>query len=156
MSKLTLKKTDTHAVVKIGNTTGSSVTETITLKTDLIDAAKEVVGVGISPVVTIVNIQWTGISGTTFSISRGGNVIFNGDVVGSSPMNFNEFGYVDNEGDTSDIAVTIDGSSKGQIYLGLRKQSGYTPFVENATYGAYDDPTRLGASTTIPGSPDKV
>lgn len=156
MSKLILKKTDTHVAIKIGNTTGVPVTETITLNSDLLNSGKESILGGAVPTVSIVNIQWTGVSGTTFSISRNSQVIFNGDVVGSSPMNFNEFGYVDNENSTFNIVVTIDGTSKGQLYIGLRKQSGYTTFVENATYGAYDDPTRVGASTTLYGSPDRV
>jgi len=52
-----------------------------------------------------------------------------------------------------DIRLTFDGS--GHCIIRLRKE-GWEPEVENATYGAYDDPTRIGASTTMSGSPDKV
>ena len=38
-------------------------------------------------------------------------------------------------------------------YLVLRKIAGWDTKVENATYGAYDDPTIVGASTTMDGSP---
>jgi hypothetical protein len=40
--------------------------------------------------------------------------------------------------------------------LVLRKISGWDTKVEETTYGAYDDRTRVGASTTLDGSPDKV
>jgi len=52
-----------------------------------------------------------------------------------------------------DLRLTFDGP--GHCILRLRKE-GWTPKVENSTYGAYDDPTRVGASTTMSGSPDRV
>lgn len=52
-----------------------------------------------------------------------------------------------------DIRLTFDGP--GHCIIRLRKE-GWTPKVEDATYGAYDDPTIVGASTTMSGSPDKV
>jgi hypothetical protein len=64
-------------------------------------------------------------------------------------------GFVDNVENTSDIVVTIAGA-EAQCYLTVRKASGYATKVEPATYGAYDDETRVGASTTLSGSPDKV
>ena len=41
-------------------------------------------------------------------------------------------------------------------YLVLHKQDGYAAKVEYEKYGAYDDETIVGASTTLSGSPDKV
>jgi hypothetical protein len=52
-----------------------------------------------------------------------------------------------------DIRLTFDGP--GHCIIRLRKE-GWTPKVELETYGSYDDPTRVGASTTKSGSPDKV
>jgi len=52
-----------------------------------------------------------------------------------------------------DIRMIFDGP--GHCIIRLRKE-GWTPKVENATYGSYDDPTRVGASTTLSGSPDRV
>lgn len=52
-----------------------------------------------------------------------------------------------------DIRLTFDGP--GHCIVRLRKE-GWTPKVETTVYGQYDDPTRVGASTTMPGSPDKV
>ena len=52
-----------------------------------------------------------------------------------------------------DIMLIFDGP--GHCIIRLRKE-GWIPKVETAVYGQYDDPTRVGASTTMPGSPDKV
>jgi hypothetical protein len=58
----------------------------------------------------------------------------------------------------SDKNITIKNNVAKQVtgYITLRKVAGWSTKVENATYGAYDDPTRVGASTTMNGSPDKV
>jgi thioredoxin reductase (NADPH) len=40
--------------------------------------------------------------------------------------------------------------------FGTDVRDGWATKVEESTYGSYDDPTRVGASTTISGSPDKV
>lgn len=52
-----------------------------------------------------------------------------------------------------DIRFTFDGP--GHCIIRLRKE-GWIPKVELAKYGAYDDPTRIGASLTESGSPDKI
>ena len=57
---------------------------------------------------------------------------------------------------TSDIVVTNGAAKDVTGILVLRKVAGWSTKVEDATYGAYDDPTRVGASTTLSGSPDKV
>lgn len=62
-------------------------------------------------------------------------------------------GFSDRVYATRDIRLAFDG--EGHCIIRLRKQ-GWIPKVENATYGVYDDPTRIGASETMSGSPDKV
>ena len=52
-----------------------------------------------------------------------------------------------------DVRLVFDGP--GHCIVRLRKE-GWAPKVENATYGSYDDPDRIGASTTLSGSPDRV
>lgn len=41
---------------------------------------------------------------------------------------------------TSPIEVTITGT-QGEVWIRLKKVSGYRSTIEYATYGAYDDPT---------------
>jgi hypothetical protein len=52
------------------------------------------------------------------------------------------------------IVVTI--TNQAELWLKLRKVSGYKSKVEPSVYGEYDDPTLVGASTTKSGSPDYV
>ena len=52
-----------------------------------------------------------------------------------------------------DLRLIFDGP--GHCIVRLRKE-GWVPKVEDAVYGAYDDVNRIGASTTLSGSPDKV
>lgn len=52
-----------------------------------------------------------------------------------------------------DIRMIFDGP--GHCIISLRKE-GWAVKVEDSTYGSYDDPTRIGASTTLSGSPDRV
>ena len=68
----------------------------------------------------------------------------------------NSNGFVDTTNNTYDIVVTNEAAKPVTGYLVLRKVAGWATKVETATYGAYDDETRVGASTTISGSPDKV
>jgi len=53
---------------------------------------------------------------------------------------------------TKDIVVAITG--QGELWLRVRKVGGYATKVEEAIYGSYDDPTRIGAKTNVTGSPD--
>ena len=71
-------------------------------------------------------------------------------------LDLNSNGISDNTNNTYDIVVTNDVAKPVTGYLVLRKVAGWATKVETATYGAYDDETRVGASTTISGSPDKV
>ena len=71
-------------------------------------------------------------------------------------LDLNVNGFVDNINNTYDIVVTNDVAKAVTGYLVLRKVAGWNTKVETATYGAYDDETRVGASTTMSGSPDKV
>lgn len=62
-------------------------------------------------------------------------------------------GFYDRVYANKDIRMIFDGP--GHCIIRLRKE-GWTPKVEESTYGVYDDPTRVGASTTLSGSPDRV
>ena len=65
-------------------------------------------------------------------------------------------GISDNQDNTYDIVISNNVAKSVTGYITLRKIAGWSTKVEDVVYGAYDDPTRVGASTTKSGSPDKV
>ena len=82
-------------------------------------------------------------------------------VIACAPENapyaeLNAWGIPLTNDNTFDIVVSSHAAKDVTGILVLRKVAGWDTKVENATYGAYDDPTRVGASTTVSGSPDKV
>lgn len=52
-------------------------------------------------------------------------------------------GYADNTNNTSDLVVSITGT--GNLYITLRKVSGYVQKIETAKFGAYDNTSVVGA-----------
>jgi len=71
-------------------------------------------------------------------------------------MESNAWGIPITNDNTFNIVITNGVAKDVSGFLVLRKVAGWDTKVEHATYGAYDDPTRVGASTTVSGSPDKV
>lgn len=150
MALTVLKNTNQEAIVKISEV-GS---ETIDLQTTILAPTQALDGA--TQTVNIVGIEYTGLTGSTITIVRNGVTVTSMLAEGHDAVGLaSGFGFVESTQNTSDIAVTI-GTANAQCYLTLRKVGGYATKVENATYGAYDDPTRVGASTTMSGSPDKV
>lgn len=148
MALTVLKNTNNEAVVKIAGIG----TETIDLQTTILAATQALSGD--TQTVNIVGLQFTGLATSTITIVRNGVTIMSLSSEGHDYIELGA-GYSDTIQNTSDIAVTI-GTANAQCYLTLRKVGGYATKVENATYGAYDDPTRVGASTTMSGSPDRI
>jgi hypothetical protein len=74
-------------------------------------------------------------------------------LINTGYYDYSHSGIADRVYANKDIRLAFDGP--GHCIIRLRKE-GWTPKVENSTYGAYDDPTRVGASTTMSGSPDRV
>lgn len=148
MAKTILKNTNQETVVKI---TGIG-TETIDLQTDILAATQALDGA--TQTVNIVTLEYTGLPTSNVTIVRGTTTVTSLDTTGHDLFAM-AAGWSETTANTDDIAVTI-ATANAQVYLTLRKVGGYATKVENATYGIYDDPTRVGASTTMPGSPDKV
>jgi hypothetical protein len=148
MAKTFLKKTPQKVAVKAA---GSGVTETITLATDLLHTTEVVSG---TPAVDIQAMYWTGAAAGVATITR--NAVTVSTLVGQRPgyIDFTAAEFRDSTNNTSDIVVTTTGQM--EVWLLLRKVTGYSSKIEDAQYGSYDDPSRIGASTTISGSPDKV
>ena len=147
MAVTVLKNTNQEAVVKVSG----AGTGTINLTTDLTNAQQSVSG---TPTVNIVTANWVGAPNSTIVISRGATVIMSIPADAPQLLDFTGQGYCDTIANTSNISVVVTGEAA--IYLTLRKVAGWIPFAESAVYGAYDDPTRVGASTAVSGSPDKV
>ena len=109
-----------------------------------------------TPTVNIVKFISTGQLGAGLRIVRNGK-----NIIACSPENapfldLNSTGISDNTNNTADITVTNDVAKPVTGYLVLRKVAGWSSKVEPEQYGSYDDVTRVGASTTQSGSPDKV
>ena len=148
MALTVLKNTNQESVVKI---TGVG-TETIDLQTTILADTQALDGA--TQTVNIVGIEFTGLATSTCTIIRGITTVTSLDTSGHAKVMMGA-GWSETTANTSDIGVTI-GTANAQVYLTLRKVGGYATKVEYASYGAYDDETRVGASTTKSGSPDKV
>lgn len=151
MAQAIIRQTHQEAVVKVWGP--AATTEVIDISTLL--ATGQALN-GAAQTVTIVGVQWTGAASGVATVTRNSETIM---TLQSAPTGMLLFdGQTmppENRQATSDISVAITGAAT-EVWLKLRKVSGYATMIEDATYGVYDDPTRIGASTTMSGSPDKV
>ncbi len=139
MTKRVLKQTETAAVLKV---TGTNVSETFSLATDLLSPTMVVSG---SPDVNIGYAQWniSSAAGDTIIISRNGVAVLNlYQNSGELDMSGNG-GYADDTNSTHDIQVQIIGT--GDVFLSVRKAGGYKSKVEPETFGSYDNTTAVGS-----------
>ena len=151
VAKTVLKNTNQEAVIKVAGTAAAA---TIDLQTDIL-ASTQVLD-GDTQRVNILSFNWSGGSDGIISITRNSIVIATLQANAAGMMYFDGQSMIpDSIENTSDIVVTISGA-QCELWIKVRKVSGYATKVETATYGAYDDETRVGASTTLSGSPDKV
>ena len=149
--KTILKNSEQEAVVKVQGTAGNA---TIDLSVDLLRSNQALDGDTQS--VSISGLQWSGATDGIISITRNSVVVATLQTTAAGALEMNgQMMIPDSTESTSDIVVTISGA-QSELWMRLKKNSGYKTKVEPATYGAYDDPTRVGASTTISGSPDKA
>ena len=149
VTKTVLKSVNQETVIKVAGTAGAA---TIDLTTDLL-ASTQVLD-GATQVANIVSLVWTGATDGIIEIARNGVII--------TTLQANAAGALDFAGqqmipetinNTSNIVVTISGA-QAECWIRVKKLSGYKTKVEYATYGEYEDESRVGASTTIPGSPN--
>ena len=109
-----------------------------------------------APDVTIVKFSVMGELGSKVTINRNSKIVIACAPENAPYMEANSWGIPINNDSTSDIVVTNGVAKDVSGFLVLRKVAGWDTKVETATYGAYDDTSRVGASTTLDGSPDKV
>ena len=109
-----------------------------------------------TPVVNIVKFSVMGELGSKLTINRNSKIVIACAPENAPYMEANSWGIPINNDNTFDIVVTNGVAKDVSGFIVLRKVAGWDTKVETATYGAYDDVTRVGASTTLSGSPDKV
>lgn len=137
MSKAFLKLTNTKAIVKIS---GAGGTDTIALATDLLLPSEAISG---TPTVTLVAIHWTGELNAIATIKRNGVVFLDLQANAAAQMFFQDQEFTDNVNSTSDWSITTVGSM--QIYLVLRKVSGYASKIETSQFSVYDNTNVVGS-----------
>ena len=133
--------TETEVVVKVAGAAGST---TIDLQTDLLDPNQSLSGA--TQTVTITGVRWGGELSSVITINR------NGTRVLTLPCDTADYIAFDgqemppeNTGATTDIDVVQVGTGNIEIYLKLRKVSGYAPKIETAQFGSKDDETVVGS-----------
>jgi hypothetical protein len=148
----TVKNTNQEVIVHFDTVAA----ESGTLALNTLGATTQELHSGGTPTVNIVKFVSTGQLGAGLRITRGGKNIIACAPENAPVLDLNSIGISDRTNNTADIVVVNDVAKPVTGYLVLRKVAGWDTKVETATYGAYDDETRVGASTTMSGSPDKV
>ena len=139
MAKTILKKTESKVAVKLH---GTGLGETVSLATDCL-ASTEALTAGGTPTVNILSIHWAGASDSVITITRNSIVI--ATLSGGAPgeLIFADTDFTDSVENTSNIVVTSTGIA--QVWLLLRKVSGYSSKIETAQFGSYDNTTVVGS-----------
>lgn len=141
LTKSILKLSESEVVVKIAGAGGSA---TIDLQTDLLCATQALEA---TQTVTITGVRLSGELAQVVTIKR------NNVTVLTLPTDTADYIAFDgqemppeNTQATSDIVVEQSfGSGSVELYIKLRKVSGYAPKIETAAYGPYDNPNVVGA-----------
>lgn len=136
MAKHILKKTEKKVAVKIA---GAGVTETISLDEDLLKDNEELSEIQKA---NIVSLAWTGAADATATITRGGTVINILQANAARKIEFVDTEYTDSVENDKDLVVTTTGDM--QVYIVLRKQSGYLSKIDDGL-SIYDDPDVAGS-----------
>lgn len=152
MNLTTIKNTNQETVIHFEAPSNESATITIANLTAGTQARNSD-----APKVNIVKFICTGEVGSGIKISRGIKTIIAAAPENAPILDLPTFGISDGQVNDNDIVIAGTVATKAiSGYIVLRKIQGWDTKVETATYGAYDDVTRVGASTTMSGSPDKV
>ena len=151
MTITTLKNTNQETVIHF--TSSAAETGTITIANL---AATTQARNSDAPVVDIVKYNITGELASKVTITRNSKIVIVVAPENAPYAELNAWGIPVSNDNTFDINIVNGVAKDVSGFLVLRKKAGWDSKVENAIYGAYDDPTRVGASTTMSGSPDKV
>jgi hypothetical protein len=151
MTITTLKNTNQETVIHFTSSAAESGTITIANLTAATQARNSD-----TPTVNIAKYTISGELGSKVSFIRNSKIVIVTAPENAPYSEFNAWGIPVSNDNTFDIVITNGVAKDVSGFLVLRKIAGWDSKVENAIYGAYDDPTRVGASTTMSGSPDKV
>jgi hypothetical protein len=151
MTLTTVKNTNQETVIHFTSSAAESGTITIANLTASTQARNSD-----TPTVNIVKFSIMGELASKVTINRNSKIVIACAPENAPYMEANAWGIPITNDNTSDIVITNASAKDVSGFLVLRKVAGWSTKVETATYGAYDDETRVGASTTISGSPDKV
>ncbi len=136
-----LKVTHQDCVAKVAGTGGPV---TINLTTDLLPATGQVLD-GATQTVNITGVSWTGTNDCVITVRRNSVIVMTLPSTGSNYLDFDNSQMVpENTHNTFPILVTIEGT-QGEVWLRLKKVSGYKTTIEYASYGAYDNPDVAGS-----------
>lgn len=135
-TKTILKKAKHEVVVKFSNDAGTN-SSTFDLDVDALLSTEVIEG---TVKVNLVELAWSGATGSAFTLTRNGVQIFVG---GEHPDTIIFSGYVDGVQNTHDIVCSLTGNL--HVYLTLRKNSGFETKIETAEFGSYDDPNARGS-----------
>ena len=134
----------------------SSAIETGTIALNTLAAATQALTAGGTPTVNIVRFVTTGEDTASVTVLRNSKVLIAAAPENAPLLDLTSMGISEAQYNTYDVVISNNVAKQVTGYITLRKVSGWSTKVETSTYGAYDDPTRVGASTTLSGSPDKV
>lgn len=133
--------TETETVVKVAGAAGSA---TIDLQTDLVDTNQATSGA--TQTVTITGVRWSGDAANTITVDRNSTRVLTLPTEQADYIAFDGQELPpENTAATSDIVVTQVGTGAVELYLKLRKVSGYAPKVETAQFSVYDDTNAVGS-----------
>lgn len=142
ITKTVLKNTSIESVVKIQGTDGLD--ETIDLDVDLVSTG-QIIEDGSTQIVNIVGLVWTGHTNALITLSRGGVIITTLQANAAGALDFSgQFMIPETVNNTHNIRVDIDGV-QAEVWIRLKKISGYTSTIEYEKFGAYDDPDVFGS-----------
>jgi hypothetical protein len=146
-----IRNTNQETIIKYE---GSSVDTAATIDISTLTASTQARNSD-TPTVNIVKFICSGLLTGGVTVVRNSVTILAAAPENAPVLDLTQNGISDSVQNTQNIVITTTGAASTG-YLVLRKLAGWSTKVEDATYGAYDDPTRVGASTTMSGSPDKV
>lgn len=134
-----LKKTHQEVTVKVAGTAAAS---TVALA-DLVATGQALDGA--TQTVNIIGATWTGAADGVITITRNSVVIMTLQANAAGMLYFDGQSMVpDSIQNTSDIVITVSGA-QAEVWLKLRKVSGYKTTIEPEQFGPYDNPAVAGS-----------
>lgn len=140
MAKKVITNTHSETVVKVWGAAG--VSETITLAGLL--ATGQVLN-GATQTVNVLGVSWTGSNENVSTVTRNTDRIFTLPGTGAATLELSGQNMPpDTVSNTYDLVVAITGGP-GEVWIKLRKVSGYKTTIEPEQFGPYDNPAVAGS-----------